>query len=204
MEMQGFPIALFGRGGLPILAAIACLSFVSCGSPAGLPLAAPPVPTTADPASLQEASSPRPLSLPMTRWNGVDCVELKCVAGLVLRDGRCVHPDGMPCALGCDPEQPFAEPGDPSPLDCRTLVVRAASAALARVDVAACRADGAAPSVGSVLVRFAATGEIVAASFVPPHAVTPSSLCVVERLRTTRIPAFRGDPVEVVRVVSLR
>lgn len=110
----------------------------------------------------------------------------------------------MPCIYGCDAVTLPAEVVEPPPVTCRTLVSRAATRALARVDLTSCETGGPWALVAIAEVTFDARGEVVAMRMVRHLPSLVTETCVASRVHDVHIPAFDGDDVVVTHAFVLR
>lgn len=74
----------------------------------------------------------------------------------------------------------------------------AASSALSSVDLAKCKSPKAARGEGHVLVRFAPSGSASEAVVDKgPMVGTPVAKCIAGQYKKAKVPAFKGQPVQV-------
>jgi hypothetical protein len=75
---------------------------------------------------------------------------------------------------------------------------QAAAAALGSVDLTKCRATNAAKGEGHVMVTFAPTGTAQTATVDKgPMVGTPVAKCIAGKFKQAKVPAFKGDVVQV-------
>jgi len=84
------------------------------------------------------------------------------------------------------------------------------SAALAALSAAAHTAEGCKQAVGpkgtaTVKVVFAPSGDVTSATVEnPPFAGTPEGVCIAAAFRSAGVPPFDGDPVMMIKRVTIR
>lgn len=110
---------------------------------------------------------------------------------------------GMAVAGGSDaaPKKPKGPPPPPKPVPVASeepFDKQAAASALSSVDLGKCKSTNAPRGEGHVTVKFTPAGEATEA-FVDkgPMAGTPAAKCIAKEFKKAKVPAFKGDVVQV-------
>jgi hypothetical protein len=89
----------------------------------------------------------------------------------------------------------------PKAEDGPTFDRQAAAAALGSVDLTKCRATNAPKGEGHVMVTFAPSGTAQTATVDKgPMVGTPAGKCIAGKFKQAKVPAFKGDTVQVGKI----
>lgn len=99
------------------------------------------------------------------------------------------------------PKKPKAPPKDPKPPtseDATPFDKQAASSALSSVDLVKCKSTNAPRGEGHIMVKFEPAGTASEAVVDKgPWVGTPVAKCIAKEFKKAKIPAFKGDVVQV-------
>lgn len=110
---------------------------------------------------------------------------------------------GLALAGGSDaaPKKPKGPPPPPKPAPVQTeepFDKQAASSVLSAVDLQKCKTTNAPRGEGHVMVKFTPAGEATEAVVDKgPMAGTPTAKCIAKEFKKAKVPAFKGDIVQV-------
>ncbi len=99
------------------------------------------------------------------------------------------------------PKKPKAPPKDPKPStseDATPFDKQAASSALSSVDLVKCKSTNAPRGEGHIMVKFEPAGTASEAVVDKgPWVGTPVAKCIAKEFKKAKVPAFKGDVVQV-------
>ncbi|MDB5212642.1 MAG: hypothetical protein JWO86_569 [Myxococcaceae bacterium] len=104
-------------------------------------------------------------------------------------------------SAGAGPKKPKSPPKDPKPAsseDATPFDKQAAASALSSVDLTKCKSTNAPRGEGHIMVKFEPAGAASEAVVDKgPWVGTPVAKCIAKEFKKTKVPAFKGDVVQV-------